>query len=166
MVSCLGSFVQPCCRQGGGAADKCSLACVGSTRSIPATLGFPPLAACVLSLSTMLRLQAALQGACPELCVVPVFGYSKRADSVGPAFCAFPSLSSSGSQELDGRTLPGCSEPYPLCSPSLSFHAHQLGALCVCSRELASSCDPPGGCQLSRISGSLWLETGSLFAVW
>ena len=84
---------------GRGAADKCSLACVGSTCSIPATLGFPPLAACVLSLSTMLRLQAALQGACPELCVVPVFGYSKRADSVGPAFCAFPSLSS-----LDGES--------------------------------------------------------------
>ena len=131
MVSCLGSFVQPCCRQGGGAADKCSLACVGSTRSIPATLGFPPLAACVLSLSTMLRLQAALQGACPELCVVPVFGYSKRADSVGPAFCAFPSLSSSGSQELDGRTLPGCSEPYPLRGPSL-FLCMLVGyALCL-----------------------------------
>ena len=25
---------------------------------------------------------------------------------------------------------------------------------------------PPGGCRPSRISGSLWLETGGLFAVW
>ena len=92
--------------------------------------------------------------------------FHKSTDSVGPMFFAFPDLSSSGSQELDGRTLSWWGVPYPLCSPSLSFHAHQLGALCVCSRELASSCDPPGGCQLSRISGSLWLETGSLFAVW
>ena len=26
--------------------------------------------------------------------------------------------------------------------------------------------DPPSGCRPSRISGSLWLETGGLFAVW
>ena len=30
----------------------------------------------------------------------------KGADSVGPVFCAFPRRSSSGSQELDERTLP------------------------------------------------------------
>ena len=44
-------------------------------------------------------------------------------DSVGPAFCAFPGLNSSGSQELDGCSLPECSEPYPLHGPSLSLHA-------------------------------------------
>ena len=48
-----------------------SLACVGSTRSVPATLGLPPLAACVLSPSTLLGLQAALQGAGPELPALP-----------------------------------------------------------------------------------------------
>ena len=56
--------------------------------------------------------------------------------------------------------------PYPLRGPSLSFRARWLGAPCVCSGELVSSCDPSGRCQPSRISGSLWLETGSLFAVW
>ena len=45
----------------------------------------------------------------------------KGADSVGPEFCAFPCPSSSGDQELDERTLPGCDAPYPLCGPSLSF---------------------------------------------
>ena len=40
-----------------------SLACVGSARSVSATLGLPPLMACVLSQSTLLRLQVAL----PEL---------------------------------------------------------------------------------------------------
>ena len=37
---------------------------------------------------------------------------------------------------------------------------------CVYLWELASSHDPPGGCPPSRISGSLWLEPGGLFAVW
>ena len=32
----------------------------------------------------------------------------KSADSVAPAFCAFPGLSGSGSQGLDRCTLPGC----------------------------------------------------------
>ena len=39
-----------------------SLACVRSARSVSATLGLPPLTACVLSLSALLRLQVALQG--------------------------------------------------------------------------------------------------------
>ena len=93
----------------------------------------------------------------------------KDADSVGPAFCVFPSWSRSGSQELDKRTLPHSPRVWctsPLHGPSLSFHARRSGAPCVSSGELDSSCDPPSGCRPSRISGSLWLETGSLFAVW
>ena len=39
-----------------------------------------------------------------------------------------PGLSSSGSQELEGRTLPGCSAPSRLRGPSLSFCACQSGA--------------------------------------
>ena len=69
MVSCLGSLVQSCCGEGG--ALQISLACVGGTLSVPATLGLTPLAACVLSPSTLLRLQAALQGAGPELRALP-----------------------------------------------------------------------------------------------
>ena len=92
----------------------------------------------------------------------------KSADSVAPAFCAFPGLSGPGSRQLDGRTLPGCGAPFPLRGPSLSFCMRQLvPSACVCSQELASSRDPPGcRCQPSRISGSLWIETGGLFAVW
>ena len=76
-----------------------------------------------------------------------------------------PRLSSSGSQELDERTLPKYGAPSPLRGPSLSFLSW-LGAPCVCSGVLVSSPNPPGRCRPSRISGSLWLETGSLFAVW
>ena len=90
----------------------------------------------------------------------------KSADSIGPVFCAFPGLSSSGSQELDECTLPGCGVTYPFGGPSLSFHPPLLGVPCVCSGELVSSHDPPSRCHPFRISGSLWLLTGSLFAVW
>ena len=42
----------------------------------------------------------------------------KSADLVAPAFCAFPGLSGSGSQGLDGCTRPRCSAPFPLRGPS------------------------------------------------
>ena len=45
-------------------------------------------------------------------------GIPQKPDSVGPAFCAFPGLSSSGSQELDGRTLPGAVRLIPSKVPA------------------------------------------------
>ena len=62
-----------------------------------------------------------------------------------------PYPSNSGSQELDKRSLPGCGAPFPLCGPSLIFHARWSGAPCACSGELISSHNPPGRCQPSRI---------------
>ena len=59
----------------------------------------------------------------------------KDAHSVGPAFCAFPSRSSSGDQELDERNLPGCGAPYSFHSPSLSFQAHPASCL-FCGADL------------------------------
>ena len=53
--------------------------------------------------------------------------FHKSADPAAPVFCAFPGPSSSGSQELDGRTLPGCGAPSPLLCPSLSFRLRQSG---------------------------------------
>ena len=53
----LGSLVQLCCGEEG--MLQTTLACA---RSASATLGLPPLTACVLSLPTLLRLQVALPG--------------------------------------------------------------------------------------------------------
>ena len=103
MVTYLGSLVQSCC----GEEEHCkqiSLACVGSARSVWATLGLPPLTACMLSQSTLLRLQVALQGDCLKRALgcmhFPCLSSSgsiswvlhKGTDSVGPAFCALPRL--------------------------------------------------------------------------
>ena len=91
----------------------------------------------------------------------------KSTDSIGPAFCAFPGPSSSGSQELAGHTLPGTVRLLPSMVPaSVSTCTSRVRVPYVYSRELTSSHDPPGRGRPSRISASLWLESGSLFAVW
>ena len=110
MPSYLGSLVQ--FSPAAGRAGRCrqmSL-CVGSTRRVPATLGLPRTGVSVLSPSTLLRLPAALYGAGPALSAVRFQVLHKSMDSVAPVFCAFPGLSSSGSQRL-GRPLPGCGAP-------------------------------------------------------
>ena len=144
-----------------------SLACVGRARSVWATPCLPPLTACVLSRSTLLRLQVALQGNCLNQalgCVrFPGLTHSgsgsrvlhKGTDSVGPAFCALP--------RLEQLRRPGAwpahspqegSASYRLPSPSCSGSTAS-GVPCASSGELISHCGPPGGCQLSRIPGRL-----------
>ena len=150
-----------------------SLACEGNTCSVPATwvcthsrcVCFPHLHCSGSRLSSRERALSCVHFAGLSYSGSSFRVLHKSADLVGPAFCAFPSPSSSGSQELEERTLPGCSAPYPLRGPNLSFRV-TVGCACVCSMELVFCCDPPGGCQPSRISGSLWIETGGLFAVW
>ena len=155
-------------RGGRGHCRKMSLACVGSTGNVPATLGLPLLPACVFSPSTLLRLQAALQGAGPELHALPrpkllrfrFSGTPQRRRLCWACVWFGPRLSSSGSQELAEHTL------WVRCTLSSPRSQPQSGVPCVSSGKLISGCKPPGRCQPSRISGSLWLETGGLFAVW
>ena len=93
--------------------------------------------------------------------------FHKDADSIGPAFCAFPMRAAQAARSLMGTLSPGAVHLIPSAVPaSVSTCASQVCVPCVCSQELASSHDPPGGCQPSRISGSIWLQTGSLFAIW
>ena len=168
MVSCLGSLVQSCCGDG-GTLQTISLACVGSACSVSATLGLPPLMACVLSQSTLLRLQGALQGAGPGLHALPRSKPLRFRFSGTPQRCRFcwacvlcpsPVRAAQVTRCLASALYPG-SECIlsPLWSqPSVSWVAVDApvsGVLCVSSRELISGCDPPGGCQPTRIAGSL-----------
>ena len=154
--------------------DHCkqiSLACVGSAHSVWATLGLPPLMAYVLSWSTLLRLQVALQGNCskPALGFVHFPGLScsgsgsqvlhKGIDLVGHAFVPrFKQLRWPGAWwahcprwSVFLNHLPG-----PSCSVSWVHHESAIsGMLCVSFGELISGCDPPGRCQPSRIPGRL-----------
>ena len=79
----------------------------------------------LLSPSSLLRLLA------PPLCPVPALGCSTKA----PAFCAFPAPSNSGSQELDGRTLPGAACLLPSAAPAtVPTRAGRVPAPCVSPR--------------------------------
>ena len=102
MVTYLGSLVQSCCEEGGtlqtnitGMCGECSQ-CLGHTGFTPAYR------VCVLSWSTLLRLQVVLQGNCLKWALgcmhFPGLSRSglgswvlhKGTDSVGPIFCALP----------------------------------------------------------------------------
>ena len=155
MASCLGSLVQCCCGEGGALQTNISGTC-GEHSQCSGHTGFAPLTGvCYPHLHCSGSQLLYREGAGPALHAVPVFGYSTKARTL----LGLRSRSSSGSQELDGRTHLQCNAYYPSAVPA-SVSTRWSGAPCVCSRELASRCGPPGGCRPSRISGSLWLETG------
>ena len=172
MVTYLGSLVQLCCG-GGGHCKQISLACAGSARSVLTTLDLPQLTVPVLSQSTPLRLQVALQGNCSNQAMgfVHFPGLScsgsgsrvlhKALTQLVMSFVPFPGPSSSGHQVLGERNSPRCAVhlnhlPGPSCLGSWVYHESAIsGVLGVSSGELISGCDPPGGCQPSRIPGRL-----------
>ena len=117
-----------------GHCRQISLVHVGSTHSVLATLSLPPLLACVFPPSTLLRLQVTLQGTGHETHALPrpkplrfrFSGIPQRCRLGWASVWCLPCPSSSGSQELDECALPGCSVPYPLRGPSLSFWVHSF----------------------------------------
>ena len=156
MVSCLGLLVQSC-GEGGALQTKIAGVCGEHSQCFGHTGFAPTCSMCFPRLhcsgSRLLYKEWALS------CVhFPGLSCSdsgfrvlhKDVDSVGPAFCAFPGRSSSGSQELDERTLPGCGTPSPLHSPSLSFPPHQLGA-CAFSPPRPQPQSPPPSVRCLRL---------------
>ena len=126
-----------------------SLACVGRTHRVPATLSLPPRTVCVLSLSIMIRLQVSLQGAGPELHALPrpkpfrfrFLGTPQRRGLSWTCVLCLSHLSSSGNQELEEHTGTwGAHSPQVQCSlfPPRSqpqFPGMQFGcALCLFCR--------------------------------
>ena len=132
-----------------GRAGRCrqTSLCVGSAHSVPGTVGLPRSRVCALPVYAAQAPGCFIRSGPCVVCGSSFRALHKSADSAGPVFCAFPGRSSSGSQELDGRTLPGAVRLLPSATPaSVSTHASLVCAPCVCSQELTSSHDPPGGC--------------------
>ena len=152
---------------GRGSADNVTSLC-GEHLQCSGHTGFAPAQRCVLSSSTLLRLPAALYGVGPPLHAVPVLGYSTKAwTRLGLRFVPSPARAAQAARSLTSALSPGVIQLLTSAVPvSVSMGTSRVCAPCVCSPELASSHDPPSTYQPSRISGSLWLETGSLFAVW
>ena len=150
-----------------------SLACVGSAHSDSAALGLTPLMACVLSRSTLLRLEVALHGnflrqalGCMHFPGLSHSGSGSRvlhkgADLVGPVFCVLPwseQFRRPGAWREHTPQVGGASYHLtrPSCSVSWVWSGSTIsGVPFLFSGELISGCDPPGGCQPSRIPGRL-----------
>ena len=124
---------------------------------------------CVLSRSTLLRLQVALPGTCLRRALGCIHFLDlhhsgsgsrvphKGTDSVGPGFCALPRSEQPGRASgwrAHSSQLGSASYHLPCPSHSVSWvHSGRAmsGVLCVPSGAPISVCDSPDGCQLSRI---------------
>ena len=86
--------------------------------------------------STLLRLPAVLYGACPALrAVLPSGVPQKRRKKSCSCILCLPCQSGSGSQELDGRTLPGAACLLPSAAPAtVPTRAGWVPAPCVSPR--------------------------------
>ena len=141
-----------------------SLACMMSACSVWATLGLPPLTACALSQSTLLRLQVALQGNCLKRALgwralprsKPLrfrFSGTPQRDRLSWACVLCPSqVRTAQATRCSGSALSqlgGASNHLPGPSPSVSWVCHESAVSDVSfgsSGELISDCDPPGRC--------------------
>ena len=131
MVSCLGSLVQSCCGEGGALQTNVTGLC-GEQSQCSSHTGFAPLkGVCFPHLRCsgyrLLCREPALS------CVWFLFlGTPQKCRLSWACVLCLPGLSSSGSQELDKRTRPGCSAPYPLHGPaSVSAHASRVRLVSV-----------------------------------
>ena len=168
----LGSLVQLCCGEGGtlqtnitGVCGECSQ-CLGHTGFAPAH------GVCAFSVY-IAQAPGCSVGNYPKqaLGFVHFPGLScsgsgsqvlhKGTASVGPAFCGLPRsehLRPPGAWRVHSPLVCGVSYHLPVPSPSVSWvHSGSTvsGVSCVSSGELISDCEPPGGCQPSRIPGRL-----------
>ena len=141
-----------CCGEGRELQANITGVCVGSVHRAWATRGLPPLTACVLSWSTLLRLQVAMQGislkqrlGCrhfpgpSSLCSGSRILH-KAQTRLGLHFVPYSDLSSSGDQMLGECTLPRwAGASYNLPGPGHSFSQVQ-------SRSMVSGvpCVSPG----------------------
>ena len=114
-----------------GRCRQISLVCVGSTRSVPATLGLPPLTgACFSRLhcsgSQLLYREPALS------CVWFQFsGSPQKRGLIWACVLCLPRLSSSGHEELYGHTLLGAVRLLPSRVPAC-FRTRQSGVCTLC----------------------------------
>ena len=110
------SSVQSCCGEGG--ALQTDIAVCGQHSPCSGHTGFAPYrGVCAFPVYTAQAPGCSVwSGPCVE-CGSSFRVLHKSADSVAPAFCAFPGLTGPGSQRL-GRPLPGCSSPFPSAAPA------------------------------------------------
>ena len=174
MVIYLGSLVQLCCKEGGTLHLWGVLAVSGPHWVCPHSRRVSE--ACVLSWSTLLRLQVALPGNCLRWALGCMhFPGLRRSgsgsqvlhqgtDSVGPAFCAllrYKQLRRPGARRVRSPQVQCILSP-PRSQPRVSWVRGGnavSGVSPLGSRSLAATL-------LANVNRKTWLATGSLLTVW
>ena len=151
-------------------------ACVGSARSVWATLGLPPLTAFPVSTAQAPGCSAGgLSKAGFGLCALPrskllrfrFSGSSQRYRLIWVCvLCPSQVWEAQVTRCLASAHSPGGGASFHLPGPRCSVSwvrrgSSASGVLCVSSGELIFGCDPPGGRQASRIPGRLGYQLGA-----
>ena len=128
-----------------GRAGRCrqiSL-CVGSTHSVPGTVGLPHSRLCALPVYAAQAPSCSIWSGPCVACGSSFPVFHKSADWHAPAFCAFPARAAQAARSLTGA-LSRCGAPSPLRRPSLSFRLRQSGACTLClAATLPADVDHP-----------------------
>ena len=132
--------VQSCCGEGG--ALQADVAVCGEHLPCSGHTGFAPYGGvCAFPVCTAQAPGCSIwSGPCVE-CGSSFRVLHQSADSVVPAFCAFPGLSGSRSQRL-GRALAGCGAPFPSVAPA---RATKSGLRKSLDRNQGPVCSVGGG---------------------
>ena len=156
MISYLGSLVQFSPAAGRAGLCRQTSLCVGSTRRVPATLGLPRTGVSAFPVCTAQAPGCSIWcRPCLE-CGSSFRVLLRNADSVAPAFWAFPSLSGWDRQRL-GHNLPWCGVPFP--STASGPGSQGLGrTLPGCGAPFPSATPARAS---GRVSGSLQTGTGA-----
>ena len=127
-----------------GRCRQISLACVGSTHSVPATLGLPPLTGvCAFPVYTAQAPGCSIWSMPCVSCGSSFHVFHKSADSVAPVFCAFPAQAAQAARSLMGALSPGVVRLLPSMVPAC-FLPRQLGACTLClAMTLPADVDHP-----------------------
>ena len=151
---------------------KISLVSVGSAPCVSATLGLPPLTACVLSQATLLRSGLLCRNCLRQaLGCMHFHGLSssssgfqvlhKGADSVGSSILCpspFRAVQVTGAWRVQSPPVGAATYRLPHSCHSVFWVYNRqifLGVLCVSSGELISGCNPPDRCRPTGIQRSL-----------
>ena len=119
-----------------GRCRQMSLACVGSTRSVPATLGLLLLAACAFPMHTAQSPSCSIWSGPCMACGSSSRVLHKSADSVGPVFCAFSTRAAQAAGSLRSAFSPGVVRLIPSAVPaSVSTHAGWVRLVSVLRRR-------------------------------
>ena len=130
MVSCLGSLVQSCCGEGG--ALQADIAVCGEHSPCSGHTGFAPYrGVCAFPVYTAQAPGCSIwSGPCVE-CGSSFRVLHRSADSVAPAFCAFPARAAQAARSLTGALSPGAVRLLPSVAPAC-FHPRWSGVCALC----------------------------------